>query len=267
MNFLVWSDLHEEVKAFGLPVDQPSGIDAVLVAGDTWTKGRSIQKLEPIAEWAGVPVVATAGNHEYYGDSIFRSDLRMAREADESRFDIRFLNPGSTMIGDCRIVGATLWTDYRLRYPTGDNWLARNACHNGMNDHARIRWGDGNFRKIRPEDLEQLHARHKSFIRDILVQSHEGPTVVMTHHAPSGQSVKYRGNEELLQHAYASNLENLILDYQPEIWIHGHTHNPEDYRIGDTRVISNPRGYGDNPEFDPLRVYTVECDMETALTP
>jgi len=43
--------------------------------------------------------------------------------------------------------------------------------------------------------------------------------------------------------AYASNLDELILQYQPDIWIHGHMHRPADYFIGKTRVICNPRGY------------------------
>jgi UDP-2,3-diacylglucosamine pyrophosphatase LpxH len=30
---------------------------------------------------------------------------------------------------------------------------------------------------------------------------------------------------------------------QIAIWIHGHTHRPENYRIGNTQVIANPRGY------------------------
>jgi len=33
--------------------------------------------------------------------------------------------------------------------------------------------------------------------------------------------------------------------YRPQIklWVHGHTHDPYDYVIGETRVVCNPRGY------------------------
>jgi hypothetical protein len=39
--------------------------------------------------------------------------------------------------------------------------------------------------------------------------------------------------------------------------IHGHLHRPADYLIGDTRIISNPRGYPDeikDTSFDPALV-------------
>jgi hypothetical protein len=44
--------------------------------------------------------------------------------------------------------------------------------------------------------------------------------------------------------AYYSDLSELILD-NPQIktWVHGHMHNQSDYMIGDTRVVTNPRGY------------------------
>lgn len=265
-KFLIWSDIHEEFEDFDLSAPSPEGVDALLVAGDIWTKGRSVKKLERIAAWAGVPVIATAGNHDYYGDNIMKSDQRMARQAEESAYDIRFLNPGTTQVNDVRIIGATLWTDYRLRCPTGDNWIVRNACQTVMNDHKRIRWGFGSFRPVSADDLAGIHLQHKTYIAGKLAEPHDGPTLVMTHHAPSGQSVKYRSTEELHDHAYASNLDDMILDTQPDYWIHGHTHNPESYHIGVTKVLANPKGYpGDNPDFNKMKVFDIgrpEHDVE-----
>jgi hypothetical protein len=37
--------------------------------------------------------------------------------------------------------------------------------------------------------------------------------------------------------AYASNLEDLIQEYQPLYWIHGHIHTPSDYEIGLQRLF------------------------------
>jgi hypothetical protein len=59
---------------------------------------------------------------------------------------------------------------------------------------------------------------------------------------------------ELLSAAYASNLDELVAASRAKLWIHGHTHRPTNYWIGDTRVISNPRGYPVRaiaPGFDP----------------
>jgi Icc-related predicted phosphoesterase len=46
-----------------------------------------------------------------------------------------------------------------------------------------------------------------------------------------------------LNPAFASGLEDVIEKYQPDLWIHGHTHVPCDYELCGTRVVCNPRGY------------------------
>ena len=52
------------------------------------------------------------------------------------------------------------------------------------------------------------------------------------------------------------DLEALVADSGAALWIHGHTHDSFDYRLGATRVLANPRGYvqdgtAENPDFDP----------------
>jgi len=44
----------------------------------------------------------------------------------------------------------------------------------------------------------------------MLAESFDGKTVVVTHHAPSSQSVHPRYANDLLTPAFASNLENLM---------------------------------------------------------
>jgi Icc-related predicted phosphoesterase len=44
--------------------------------------------------------------------------------------------------------------------------------------------------------------------------------------------------------AYCSDLSDLILDNPNiKVWVHGHVHDTCDYKVGDTRVLCNPRGY------------------------
>jgi Icc-related predicted phosphoesterase len=67
--------------------------------------------------------------------------------------------------------------------------------------------------------------------------------VVVTHHAPSQQSIHPRyGVNNKLSPAYASSLESLMGE-PVRLWIHGHTHDSFDYCIEGTRVVANPRGY------------------------
>jgi Icc-related predicted phosphoesterase len=85
-----------------------------------------------------------------------------------------------------------------------------------------------------------------------------GPTVVITHHAPHPNSVNSRFVGDPLNPAFVSDLGDLIARHQPDLWLHGHTHCSGDYRLGRTRVICNPAGYGrENPAFDPTLVVEV----------
>mgnify|MGYP006329361721 CR=1 FL=1 len=59
-----------------------------------------------------------------------------------------------------------------------------------------------------------------------------------------------------LNACFVSDLEALVANSGAALWIHGHTHDSFDYRLGGTRVLANPRGYvcngeAENPDFDP----------------
>ena len=82
------------------------------------------------------------------------------------------------------------------------------------------------------------------------------PTVVVTHFAPSAGSVAERFKGSPLNACFVSELDERIRRWQPLAWLHGHVHDSFDYRLGDTRVVANPRGYApqgktENAAFDP----------------
>jgi hypothetical protein len=145
------------------------------------------------------------------------------------------------------MVGCTLWTDMGNmgRYGTGPH-VSRDEgcifeCGRGMNDYRVI--GNG---KPHPNDwpIEVSHTLAINVEHQAHLEEHvtEG-SVVFTHHAPSFKSVheKYVGN--IMNGAYANNLDDFILEREPKLWLHGHMHDPVDYMIGKTRVLSNPMGY------------------------
>ena len=108
----------------------------------------------------------------------------------------------------------------------------------------------------------RLNEIHTDFIWHTLSNHRkEGQSaVVITHHLPSQRSVDecYKGN--ILNGAYANDLDYRIEHYMPDVWIHGHTHTSLDYKLGETRVLCNPRGYYPgalNPDFDPELVIEV----------
>lgn len=76
--------------------------------------------------------------------------------------------------------------------------------------------------------------------------------VVMTHHLPSYRSISsyYVGGR--LNSGFASHLDRIVKQIGADVWIHGHSHARQDYMIGRTRIICNPRGYPfEVRDFDP----------------
>ena len=113
-----------------------------------------------------------------------------------------------------------------------------------MNDYAKITYDSGTYRKLKAKDSVSRHVNSKNRLRGF-VNSTDLPVVVVTHHGPSSLSnhPRYPANDSV-NWAYYSNLEEDILDFNNvPLWFHGHTHNPHDYHIGNTRVVCNPRGY------------------------
>jgi hypothetical protein len=82
---------------------------------------------------------------------------------------------------------------------------------------------------------------------------HDEKFVVVGHHAPTKLSTheRYIG-QYLMNGGYSSDLSEFIMDHpQIKLWTHGHTHDPFDYVVGETRVVCNPRGYaGHDPQAD-----------------
>jgi hypothetical protein len=49
--------------------------------------------------------------------------------------------------------------------------------------------------------------------------------------------------EKITSAAYASHLDAIIETYDINLWGHGHAHKSCGYRVENTRVVCNPRGY------------------------
>ena len=74
--------------------------------------------------------------------------------------------------------------------------------------------------------------------------------------SPSEKSLEKKHIDKALpiNFLYVSNLEKEISNSKIDFWFHGHLHEPVDYYLNNTRVVSNPRGYIDDcPEnFNPV---------------
>jgi hypothetical protein len=213
----------------------PPGTDAVILAGDTHPGVLGV--MWAAEAFAGLPVLYLPGNHEFYGRRRLDRHVQTMREKAAGTC-VTVVDRDTAVIAGTRFICATLWTDYALQ---GDQVLAMLRAQAGMNDYRRI--CSTLNHDLRPADLLREHGRSRAYIAGALAVPHDGPTVVVTHHAPSGLSLPPHRVSDGLSPCYASSLEDLMLEYGPEMWIHGHIHHPQDYMVGATRVIANPRGY------------------------
>lgn len=278
MKLLILSDLHLEFGAFDVPVVE---CDVVILAGDIAVPAvRAVHWARRSANF-GVhrPVVYVPGNHEFYGD-VLSSGLANLRQVSEGT-NVHALDCGEVVLDGVRFLGCTLWTDFALRIDTEDGRRAdveQSAAESGevMSDYRAIRVPEDrgplaaggpkkrSKRPLRPEDTMVLHKAHRAWLAGKLEEPFAGPTVVITHHAPHRKSLAPEYATDWVSGAYVSELPEAFFEV-PELWIHGHTHTSFDYRVGDCRVVCNPRGYmlgsrnrvPENDDFDPALVLEV----------
>ncbi len=268
MRLLVASDLHLE---FGATYTVPQGCkyDVVVLAGDVNAPGhRAVRWALRPSTFSGRPVVFVPGNHELYGSTLQTELARQHEDAEGT--NVQVLHRRAVVIDGVRFLGCTLWTDFALPFRHDDGMcrsdvtLALQAANRSMNDYRRIYMADEGRcgrvrrtkrRRLRAEDTLAMHALDRTWLTAELSKPFTGPTVVVTHHAPSSASVppEYQGDE--LSPAYVSDLSAALFEV-PSVWLHGHVHTSLSYVIGECRVIANPRGYPrlngsfDNDEFD-----------------
>ncbi len=245
MKLHILSDLHNE-RALYTP--RVTDTDLVILAGDIDEGTRGM-------DWARAafdcPVLYVAGNHEYY-----RGHLDHTREALLLASDthVRFLDQGWYDFQGIRFVAATGWTDFTV---TGDAAAAQWGVRTRFQDFERIRAANG--RRAQPVDFIERNHTALNWLRRQLAQEYPGPTVVVTHHAPSLRSLENQPDPySHLDAAFANAWEDLMGD-GVALWIHGHTHLAVDYRIAGTRIYSNPRGVpGETTGFDPMACVHVD---------
>lgn len=254
MRLWIFSDLHLEHGWMDFDFDVPRA-DVCIAAGDIFNDGPS-KAIRVLAEHiTDMPVILVAGNHDYYRTFLTESLKEAALEASKYP-NITFLENGIVEVGEFVVAGATLWTDFRLM---GHQELAMNDCGQWMTDYAAIRWTKKPYAPLRPINTLRKHSESARFLSSFLEAHADRRTIVVTHHAPSRKSIGPIHADEITSAAFASELDGLIIDRGPELWVHGHVHRRLDYRLGQTRVLCNPRGYYGEPTFAEFdRSYVLE---------
>jgi len=86
--------------------------------------------------------------------------------------------------------------------------------------------------------------------------------VVVTHHAPSRESIPPALDEDPCNPAFASDMSRFIVESEARLWVHGHIHYCCDYTLGKTRVLANPRVIRLNRDRASTGVWSWRCNLQ-----
>lgn len=219
-------------------IPQPLGYgDLLIIAGDIgpWDYDAG-PYLARLAEETQRSVIFVPGNHE------FENGYTIDHTFTSPHPNVAVLQHGASfLIGKYCFIGTTLWSHANL---TIKELETSHLFYDFQHIKSPTRAGE----YISLKEYVTQHQKEKEILfsacRKASIQGYT--PIVITHHAPSHESthVSFIGNK--FNFLFASELNDEILalgDAAPALWIHGHMHNPVDYRIGGTRVINQPLGY------------------------
>lgn len=195
-------------------------------------------------------VLYVAGNHEMYcTESI--ADTQRVIQAICTELGVEYLNNTSIMLypddnDSICIIGSTLWS-YVVN---SEAWAVRRT----ISDYRHI----PEFTDVQASNA--LHERDVAYLRRQLpwVVSQEkfglpNLVIVLTHHLPSLALIHPDYADCGYNSAFASDLPDLVC--QADAWLCGHTHKSMDIKQGGCRLVTNPRGYGnENSTYDKAKV-------------
>jgi len=249
MEIQVLSDIHLECESFEPP---ETTADVVILAGDIGIGSRGIDWAK---EYFNVPVLYVPGNHEYHDPSYSMAEIKMEMQEACKESNVMLMDNKVVIIEGVRFIGTTLWTDLKsiesVLYCDADRIIV----------DYEVTKNAGGLIHFDRDYAQSLFEQNKAWLQSVLEQPFDGKTVVITHHSPSRRSIHpdYEGNE--WNPCFVSDLESLMDGV--DLWIHGHTHSSLDYKLGNTRVVCNPRGYPDpikgieNDTFDGSMLITI----------
>jgi len=238
LRLWILSDLHLEHAPFSPPdVDA----DLVILSGDTAPGTAGITWARE--HLAGLPVLYVAGNHEFYGEDFPGLVDRLRKAADGST--VHVLENDELLLGGVRFLGCSLWSDFDYAGPENRS-RSMELCQRLVNDYRQISRSDRR-RALEPRDTRAAHLVSREWLSGRLADRRDGPTVVLTHHAPIIRRPPENRILAAIGGSFATDLSELMSADAVDLWVFGHIHRTVDTRVNGTRVLSNQRGYPHEP--------------------
>lgn len=247
-TLLLVSDLHLEFDQYRawqhLPMLHKKLADIVVLAGDIGVGYQALELIDPLLHM-GYQVIYVLGNHELFGHDT--TELITGWKAlAASRPNLTFLHNEAAEINGVLFFGTPLYSNLgtdSLADPI-PTWL-RPALKQIADFKKTPDW--------QPETMLQAHYECRKAL-ELFLQSSQGskqPGVVISHFLPSLTCIPDAFIGHPTNPYFAADLDALIKHYQPDFWLHGHTHLSVNTVIENTQVICNPKGYIDYGEVNP----------------
>ncbi|MBP8840508.1 MAG: metallophosphoesterase [Giesbergeria sp.] len=261
MKIQLLSDLHLEVHPHFVPQPTP-GADVLVLAGDIGSyqsgslldaMGDSDFGLGRFAHWP-VPVIFVPGNHEYDAQDFDAAHARLRATCE--RLGLIWLERESVVLHGVRFVGTTLWSDFdALAEHEGSSDLARrlrqrDKAFRAANFYLKKTGGTRDEAAFLAPAVREQGLLCQQWLRETLATPFDGPTVAVTHFAPSLHSADPRYGLVPGTAGFCNALDDCLAPVQ--LWLHGHLHAPLDYTVQGAhpsgtpwqcRVVANPLGY------------------------
>lgn len=252
MKIRIYSDVHQEVKEhFNVPLFKIAKMDneheQVLVLAGDYISLRDLKHDKFVQDILSLSkrfmhIIYVFGNHEYYNGKIGgiydKNNIDSIQNIADN-ISVLSRHTPSVVISGFKFIGATLWTDF-----------AGKETHffdvkNTSNDFKYIKSAHAGFSKYKPKNWLYEHVSDIKWIKQEVINSQGMPVIVVTHHSPYSKAIDPVDDpDNLYSKFYTSNQDDFIkANTNIKMWIHGHIHHPFDFKIGETRVYSNPIDY------------------------
>jgi predicted phosphodiesterase len=277
MRIQLFSDLHLERYSAFVPLIAPD-TDVVVLAGDIGSYQANsrledddfgLGRFSPLRP--GAPparVLYIPGNHEF--DSLDYDEAYARLRATCERLGILWLDRETLVLDGVRFVGTTLWSDFDA-LASAEPDLAKSlkmrekafrAANFYLSKYTTLKDGQ----PVLAEGQREMSLDCQAWLRAALAAPFDGPTVVVTHYAPSLRSADPRYGLTPGTAGFCNALDDMLS--LADVWMHGHLHCFNDYvvetdaggRRRACRVVANPLGYlskGEQEAFRPELVIEV----------
>lgn len=196
-------------------------------------------------------VILVTGNHEYYAtknsyeyNNMYKIDT-LINDVCKRFYNVHFLNKTDLILtcylDDYVFLGTTMWSHIsQLNY---------DKIKSSINDYNYVY---NNGRKLTPNETNLLYLTNLKWLTKKIEEYRETnkKIIVVTHHMPSFRLINDKYKDSEVNEAFASNLEDLMLEV--DYWIYGHTHDHNIQTINGCKCIVNAHGYINNNENVPF---------------